>query len=338
MTPPYWRGDVAIAADLVEEVARVVGYDRVRAQIPAVAPQDIDSADFDRESELATTCAALGYTEALTLSLQSGAVAERWRECSLPEPYAVEIVNPLSEDQRWMRFSLVPALLELAARDRAVRPYRIFELGHVFRAQGDGPGGDPEETVVLTLLHAGGPSAFSRLSSDVKLLLRRMTGVETRVEPRAFAALHPGKTAALHSGDAVVGYAGVIDPRLARAYEVAGDTALATIFVQALPARTTPAYAPPSRFPPVDRDLAVVVSDDVLAGNLIEAVRLQPLVRSVTVFDEYRGPQIGAGKKSLALRIVLQSDASTLTDEDADAAIARIVTELRERFEASLRA
>jgi phenylalanyl-tRNA synthetase beta chain len=328
VTPPYWRGDVAIAADLVEEVARVVGYEHVRAEVPPVAPQDVDAAEFDRETELATTLAGLGYTEAISLSLQPASVAETWRANGIAVDAPVQITNPLSEDQRFMRFSIAPALLGFAARDRAVRPYRVFELGHVFH---DGQP-EPSETVQLTVLHAGGESAFGRLKSDVLALLRRITGADARVERGTFPSLHPGKTAALRSGDAVVGYVGVVDPRLARAYDVADTTALATLFVDALPPHVTPKYVPPSKFPAVDRDLAVVVALDVLAGDLVDAVRGEPLVRSATVFDEYRGPQVGEGKKSLALRIVLQSDDKTLTDEEADAALARIAATLRERF------
>jgi phenylalanyl-tRNA synthetase beta chain len=328
VTPPYWRGDVLIAADLVEEVARVVGYDRVRAEVPPVAAQEIDSDEFDRENALANTLAGLGYDEALSLSLQSGTVAERWRASGIPVDEPVEVMNPLSEDQRWLRFSIAPALLEFTARDRAVRPYRIFELGHVFSK--DDP--DPRESVQLTALHAGGESAFGRLKSDVLALLRRTTGVDARAERGAFPSLHPGKTAALRVGETLVGYVGVVDPRLAREYDVADTTALATLFVGSLPPYVTPKYVPPSKFPPVDRDLAVVVPLNVPAGDLTDAVREDPLVRSAMVFDEYRGPQVGEGKKSLALRIVLQSDDKTLTDEDADAAMARIVAKLRERF------
>ena len=336
VTPPYWRGDVEIAADLVEEIARVVGYDRVSAEVPAVAPQQIDSAEFDRETQLATTLAGLGYTEAVSLSLQPAAVAETWRANGIPVEPVVEITNPLSEDQRWMRFSIAPALLEFAARDRALRPYRIFELGHVFAeahaSTGSGHVPEPREEVELTALHAGGESAFGRLKEDVLALVRRATGIEPRVERGTFPSLHPGKTAALRVGERVVGYVGVVDPRLASAYEVADTTALATLFVGALPERVVPHYVAPSKFPPVDRDLAVVVDLNVLAGDLVDEVRREELVRSATVFDEYRGPQVPAGKKSLALRIVLQSDETTLTDEAADAAMARIIERLRERF------
>jgi len=335
VTAPVWRNDIALAADLVEEIARIVGYDRVQAQTPPVAPQDLGSEEFDRETELATTIAGLGYTEAISLSLQPASVAQTWRASGIAIDDAVEIMNPLSEDQRWMRFSIAPALLEFAARDRALRPYRIFELGHVFATarQATSAGqADPRESAHLTALHAGGESAFGRLKSDVLALLRRVTGVDATVERGTFAGLHPGKTAVLRVGDAVVGYVGVVDPRLAHAYDVAGTTALATVFVDALPARAVPRYTTPSRFPGVDRDLAVVVPLDVLAGDLVAAVRAEPLVRSATVFDEYRGPQVGEGKKSLALRIVLQSDEGTLTDADADAALTRITARLRETF------
>ena len=330
---PYWRNDIAMAADIVEEIARVIGYDRVRAELPPVAAQDLTSDAFERETAIATTLAGLGYTEAISLSLQPGSIAETWRANGLAVEPVVEITNPLSEDQRWMRFSLAPALLEFAARDRAVRPYRAFELGHVFAdAQPV-----PHESVHLTALHAGGdPSsssgAFGRLKSDVLALLRRITGAEAQIERGTFPSLHPGKTAALRCGDTIVGYVGVVDPRLAHVYGVADNTALATIFVEALPERAVPHYAAPSKFPAVERDLAVVVPLDVLAGDLASAARSEPLARSATAFDEYRGAQVGDGKKSLALRIVLQSDDATLTDADADAALARITAALKDKF------
>jgi phenylalanyl-tRNA synthetase beta chain len=332
-TPPYWRGDIAIAADYVEEIARIVGYDRVVATVPSVAPQAIDSDAFDRETELAQQMVALGYTEALSLSLQSAATSEQWRKLGIAIGDVVEIRNPLSEDQRFMRFSLFPALLEFAARDRAVRPYRSFELGRVFTDARP----DPHEAVHLSALHAGGAGAFGRLKSDLLLLVRRATGRDARLERGTYAGMHPGKCAALRVDETIVAYVGVVDPRLAGALDLADTTAIATLFVAALPPRAVATYAAPSRFPAVERDLAVIVADDVLAGDVVDAVRSEPLVRIATVFDEYRGPQIGDGKKSLTLRVTLQSATATLTDGDADAAIARIVDGLHARVAAVLR-
>jgi phenylalanyl-tRNA synthetase beta chain len=331
--PPYWRGDLVIPADLVEEIARVVGYDHVEAVVPPVQQQEIDSAQFDRENQLAGLLEGLGYTEMLSLSLQPGSVAETWHQNGVAVPQPVEITNPLSEDQRWMRFSLAPALLGFAARDRAVRPYRVFELGHVFANQAT----TPEERIELTAVRAGDEGAFGALKSDVLALLRRTLGVEPRVEAGTYPSLHPGKTAALHVGDQVVGYVGVVDPRLAHVYEVAATTALATVFVDTLPARSVPVYTPPSKFPPLDRDLAVVVPLAVRAGDLVAAIREDPLVVDARPFDEYRGAQVGEGRKSVALRIVLQSREGTLTDEQADAAMSGVVALLRERFGAEPR-
>ncbi len=164
-----------------------------------------------------------------------------------------------------------------------------------------------------------------------------MTGTDARVERGAYASLHPGKTAALRVGETLVGYVGVVDPRLARAYDVPEDTALATLFVAALPATAVRQYAEPSKFPPVDRDLAVSCRSTCWPATSPTPSAAEPLVRTAAVFDEYRGPQVGEGKKSLALRIVLQSDETTLTDEAAEAALARIVAALRERFGATPR-
>jgi phenylalanyl-tRNA synthetase beta chain len=333
VTAPTWRADILINEDLVEEVARMVGYDRVIDTPPTVTAQNINSDAFDREMELAVGLAALDYVEVLSLSLQPESVAKTWTDAGIAVPELVEISNPLSEDQRYMRFALAPSLMTFAARDRALRPYRIFELGRVFTQHE----GEPGETTELTALHAGGDQAFTRLKRDVLALVRSLTGSDAEVTRGEYDGMHPGKTAELRIGEDVVAYVGIIDPRLAFAYELEPDTALATVFVTALPERTVPQYVQPSRFPAVDRDLAVIVPLAVLAGDLTAAVREEKLVRTARVFDEYRGRQIGEDHKSLAMRLALQSDEATLTDADADAAIARIVKTLGERFGAAIR-
>lgn len=343
VTVPYWRTDIAIAADLVEEIARIVGYDNVRTELPALAPQMLDSAAFDRELEIAHTLAGLGYAECLTLALQPIAVADRWRSLGIALPPLVEIRNPLSEDQRWMRFSLLPALLDHAARERAMRPLRTFEIGHVFEDATEAP----QEVNVVSLLAATKPiagqpawrdSAFLAVSSDVRALVRAITGVEARLEPATAPGLHPGKTARILAGKAAVGYVGTVDPRLLRAHDITDDTVSATLFIDALPARATPHYVPVSKYPAIERDLAVVVAPHVGAAALGATIRAAtPLARGVAVFDEYRGPQIGAGKKSLAVRVILQRDDATLTDAEADVALGRIIDALRSEHEAALR-
>jgi len=339
VTVPFWRSDVQIAADVVEEIARVVGYDRLSEALPPVVEQTIDTAPFDREMELASALAGLGYHECITLGLQPIAVAERWRSAGIAIPDLLEITNPLSEDQRYLRFSLLPALLTHAERERA-RPLRTFELGHVFAA-----GDPPSETNVLTTLattaNAAAPAwrddAFLAAKSDVLALVRRATGREPSIVRGSVAGLHPGKTAAIHVDGAAVGWVGAVDPRLLRAHGIDDDAIASLLLIDALPPKATRRFIPLSKYPPISRDLAVILAPDVPAADVVAVAHAQPLVTQVDVFDEYRGPQIGAGKKSLALRVVLQRGDATLTDADADAAVAAIVAELGSRYDALLR-
>jgi len=342
VTVPPWRSDVAIAADLVQEIARLDGYARLVSAIPAIAEQPLTSNAFDREMEIAATLAGLGYHECLTLALQPQAVAQRWSAVGIAVPTPVEILNPLSEDQRWMRFSLLPGLLAHAARERATRPLLTFEIGHVF-AEVDG---EQHETNTVALL-ATTPlpatrvpwrdEAFLAAKSDVTAFLRRVCGADAAVVRGAMPGLHPGKTAELRFDGQAVGWVGVVDPRLARAYDLDADLVAAVILIDALPAKSVRPYVALSKYPVLERDLALIVAPHVAAGDIVEASRAAALVRRVDVFDEYRGPQIGDGKKSLALRLTLQRDDGTLTDADADATIAAIIADLQERFGAALR-
>jgi phenylalanyl-tRNA synthetase beta chain len=279
----------------------------------------------------------------MTLALQPRSVAERWRSLGLDVPAVVEIHNPLSEDQRWMRFSLLPALLEHAARERALRPLRTFEIGRVFA---DAPQA-PHETGVVSLLATtkaipGNPAwrdtAFLAASSDVRALVRAVTGRDARLERGTAAGLHPGKTARVFAGDAPIGFVGTVDPRLLRAQDIADDAVAAILFIDDFPAHSVPKYVPGSRFPALERDIAIVLDPDVSAAAVAATIRsAERLARRVDVFDEYRGPQIGAGKKSLAVRVVLQRDDATLTEAEAEAAMRRIVAALRDERGAALR-
>ena len=340
---PPWRSDVSIAADLVEELARIIGYDRVRAELPPTPPQTLNSTAFEREMAIAHALAGLGYAECMTLALQPQSVAESWRSPGIDVPAPVEIRNPLSEDQRYMRFSLLPALLEQAARERALRPLRTFEIGHVFADAPDAP----IETNLVTLLYLAKPpadqpawrdAAFIEAGSDARALVRAITGIDARLERATKAGLHPGKTARILAGDVAVGFVGTLDPRLLRAHEINDGAAAAIIEIDALPPRAVRPYVPASKYPAIERDLAIILDPAVAAADVSATVRAASvLVRNVVVFDEYRGPQIGADKKSLAVRITLGRPDATLTDADADAVTAQIVEALRAAHGARLR-
>jgi len=149
--------------------------------------------------------------------------------------------------------------------------------------------------------------------------------------------LHPGKTARLHIDGVPVATIGVVDPRLLRAYGIVDDVVAADILLEALPKRAIAPFVAPSRFPPVERDLALVLATDVPGADVLAAVRAHAGVRGAEIFDEYRGAQIDVAKKSLAVRVTLQRDDATLTDAIADATIAAIVADLKTRFGATLR-
>jgi phenylalanyl-tRNA synthetase beta chain len=344
VTPPPWRGDVLIAEDVVEEIARVVGYDEIGAELPTIAEHAIDSTAYDDERRISHALAALGYREAITFSLQPAAVRERYERAgiALPGP-AVEIRNPLSEDQRFMRFSLLPGLLALAARFEAVSPQlRYFEIGHVF-VDGDEPQESAEAGWLALTPRVAGPAwrddGFLAFKGQSLALLRMLAGRDAETVAARLASLHPGKTARLCVDGKAVATIGAVDPRLLAAYELEGAAYAGFLRLADLPAYGVPRYKAPSRYPPVARDLAVVVEPDMPAREIERAVRAggDGTIADVHVFDEYRGPQVEGGKKSIALRVVLQRDDATLTDADADKHVAAILEALRERCGAKLR-
>lgn len=325
---PPWRRDLTIAADLVEEVARIEGYDRIPAVVPSVAAHEISSAAFERGSNLASALVTRGYREIVSLSLRSQGV--------------VAVRNPLSDEARFLRDSLVPGALEFLAG--APSGTRIFEIGDVFA-------GTPEniDERVMAIFGFSSPrrdeplwrdTAFLALKGDCEEVLRRVTGRAMSVTAATAADFHPGRTANVVIDGATVGYLGAVDPRVVARHDIAGNVHLCVIDVDALPEYRTPHYRPPSRFPSTYRDLALVVNVDVGARDLEETIAetLGDLCTNAAVFDEYRGPQIGDNRKSLAVRVTLQKRDATITDEEADAAMQRLLATLRERFGAELRA
>jgi phenylalanyl-tRNA synthetase beta chain len=341
--PPFWRGDVRIVEDVVEEVARIVGYDKIESAIPAIAESTVTSEAYRTESRIAHAFAAGGYREVMTFALTPDSPQRRFEAAgiALPGP-VVEIQNPLSEDQRYLRFSLLPALLELAAKYAREGAYRIFEIGHVFE------GGDvPFETAgvawLLALPKSDEPEwrdgGFLSFKGESLAVVRALVGRDAETVSATSPGWHPGKTASLVVDGKDVATIGAVDPRLVAAYDVEARVYAGWTRTADLPAYRTPRYVAPSKYPPVARDLAVIVAPDIPALDIEHAVRAggDGAIADVRVFDEYRGPQIEAGKKSIAVRVVLQLPDATLTDAEADRHIAAILESLRERCGAHIR-
>ena len=164
-------------------------------------------------------------------------------------------------------------------------------------------------------------------------------GVVPQSIPAKLTELHPGKTAALQIDGATVAYIGALDPRLAAAFDVTAAVCAGIMPLAGIPAYRLPKYVPPSRFPGVARDLALIVAPEVTAADVAATIRasLDGIAREVRVFDEYRGPQIAAGKKSLAVSLLLQRDDATMTDAEADASIKTALDALKNKLDATMR-
>jgi phenylalanyl-tRNA synthetase beta chain len=344
ITAPLWRADIRIPEDVVEEIARVVGYDRIVAEMPPVLAQTVTSDAYRAEKRVAHAFAGAGYREAVTFALQPGGIARAYERAQVAFPgEVVEITNPLSEDQRYLRFSLLPALLELAAKYARDEPYRAFEIGHVFAADGEAPPLETAGVAWLLALPAQAEPAwqdagFLQFKAESLAIVRALTGSDAQVVTATLQGYHPGKTAQLLTGGRDIATIGAVDPRLADVFDVRARVYAGWMRFADLPSPTVPRYAAPSRYPAIARDLSLVVAPEIPALDIEHAIRAgSPVVTNVRVFDEYRGPQIAAGKKSLAVRIVLQSHDATLTDGDAETQMKAVVASLRERCDAQIR-
>ena len=374
VTVPWWRPDVVEEIDVIEEVARAIGYGGIEDRRTVAAPQDIDESQYVQEQILAHTCAALGYGEIVSIALQGSRTANAWERSGLSYwKELAAVTNPLSDDQRFLRPSLLPGLLSAASRawPRAGGRLRLFEAGHVFRpmddhdaeADGRGPVHEHEETRshdgmyvengVIEWPSLCGISSFASaeergaidrhllaVKGDAERLVTSLSARPVETQPHERFYLHPGAAADLVIDGTTVAKFGRVHPRLANAYELPEFTYAFMLYLEALPReRPVRAFAPLPRFPGTRRDIAVVVPREVSAGDLMRAVRAAaaPAFEDVWAFDEYVGPQVEPGKKSIALAVVLRHPDATITDAEADASIGAIVAALRDAFGASLR-
>lgn len=340
--PPPWRPDLAIAADLVEEVARMEGYDRIEPVLPSIAPHAISSAAFERERSIAKALWRLGYRETITHSLHGAGRLEKETRSGLPfDATPAEVLNPLSEDQRYLRASLFEGLLDYFTG--SLRPVRVFEIGSIFGRRDGDVIERPSLLFGFSIERADDPpwrdEALLRLKGDALALLREVTGRSAETTRAQIAGLHPGKSASLAIDGAAVATFGRVDPRLAKAYDVRMPAYLCSVDLQALPDRRPPQYRPPSKFPGTARDVALIVDAAVSAADVERALAsaIGGLCTSVTAFDEYRGPQVPSGRKSLAVRMELRRSDATITDREADDAVAAALPLVQEELGAAVR-
>lgn len=350
-------GGVVGMADLMEEIARLYGYDRVPETLIAdELPPQRGNPDLAREEQVRDLLVDLGLQEVVTYRITSPEREARALAPGAPpddRPY-VRLANPIAPDRAVMRHELLPGLLEVVERNAHVRErIAVFEIGPVFLPhEGEAL---PEERRLLALAMTGPrslphwegqdarPMDFYDLKGVVEALFEGLHLSPLAFEPAEHPAFHPGKSARVCLGEQAVGTIGELHPLVAERYDLPESPVLAGTFdlealLRAVPDRH--AVQPVPAFPPVLEDLAFVVDEAVPAAEVAALIRQAggDLVAGVRLFDIYRGAQIGEGKKSLAYAITYQAPDRTLTDEEVAKVRKRIVRAVEERLGARLRA
>jgi phenylalanyl-tRNA synthetase beta chain len=341
--PPSWRAlDVTREIDVVEEVARIHGLEHVPATLPSGARAGgLSSAQLLRR-RLHEVLLGAGCTEVQTLSLEPADMGERLGLAEDdPRRTPVRLANPLSAEQAALRTLLLPSLAAVAARNQSLgrSELAIYEIAHTYLPEGL----LPDEPWTAGALIAGRDASFFAAKGVLETVFRAI-GLELVVEPGEGRDpfLHPGRAARIVVGGEQAGYLGELHPALVERFGLSGAVAAFELHVgvleQALPG---PAIAVPiPDTPPLRQDVAVVVADEHLAGDVVAAARAAggELLRDVGVFDVYRDESaLGAGRRSLALRLTFQAADRTLTDEEIAPLRQAVVDDLAARFGAVLR-
>jgi phenylalanyl-tRNA synthetase beta chain len=347
---PTYRGDVAREVDLIEEVARVRGYETIPNQLPAIVASRPQGGREELARRVRQTAVAMGMSEAIPYSF----VTPKDLEAVGAPPPDVTLRNPLREELSVMRTSLLPGLLRVLSRARrhGERDARLFAVGAVFLRA---PQSRSEERLSFASVWAGKREEWLHAPPPVDVwdgkglaeglvarLLRRQAVVCSAKNGDRPAHLHPRGAAWIEVEGTRVGALGPLHPNVMDAFELADPVVAVELDLEALRAigiRPAHFVAPP-RFPANLRDIAVVVRDDVTAGAIVGAVReaAGELAEEVTLFDRFVGGGIAAGHQSLALRIVYRAPDRTLTDTEVDAQHAQVVARIRSEFDAKLRA
>jgi phenylalanyl-tRNA synthetase beta chain len=342
VTPPAFRFDIAIEEDLIEELARVHGYDRIPAAVPLARAACLPAPEATRSRAQVRNRAVLrDYHEVVTYSF----IDRRWEEelCGSNEP--VSLANPIASQMSVMRSSLIPGLVMSAAfnvRHRQSR-VRLFEIGRCFARSGDGYAQPIRVGAVAygdALPEQWGTSARRVDFYDVKGDLEAFFApAAAQVEVAEHPAFHPGKSGRIVVEGNAAGWIGELHPRWQQKYDLPQPAILLEVDFDALVRAPIPVYGGLPKVPPVRRDLAALFDEATPHAAVVEVLRraAPPIVSDIRLFDVYRGRDLEKGKKSLAFMVLLQDTRKTLTDSEVESALAHLRETLLERFDARLR-
>ncbi|WP_423063703.1 phenylalanine--tRNA ligase subunit beta [Candidiatus Paracoxiella cheracis] len=347
VTPPSYRFDLTIEADIIEELARLYGYNNIPArQMSGEYSIPVHSEAKIPVPRLMRSLVDRGYHQAITYSF----VDSKLQSLIDPETKPIPLVNPIASDMNVMRTSLWPGLLKTLQynQNRQIQRVRLFELGMCFWKEGD----DWRQVTKLGGLASGGAHSlqwgesersvdFFDVKGDVAALLdltRR--GRDFRWVTSSHPALHPGQSAVLYDKERPIGWIGALHPDLVDKLDLSHPPVLFEIDFEAIEARSMPKYHSISKFPAVRRDIAIVVDKEVSAEAIEQKIVESGghLLNMVQIFDIYAGEHIEFGKKSVALGLTFQDPSRTLIDDEINQVIDSVVAVLEHEFNAKLRA
>jgi phenylalanyl-tRNA synthetase beta chain len=354
VSAPYWRSDIKCSADLVEEVVRIIGYEKIpitRLGSPLPRQESRLSLPAQRSNlkdKLRNILTGFGFQEILTYSLVSLEKLQKLSpklELKIPP---LKVANPMTREQEFLRTSLRAGLLSTLSHNQKFEQagVKLFEIGKVFLPR-DKDLPEEKETfcAVLSGARAGlswqadkEPLDFFDAKGIVENLLNQL-GLKASFDIGDDETLFPGRGANIIVEDDKVGIVGDVHLRVTQAFELSNTICLIEVDLEKVLTKITgiKEYQSIPRFPSVSRDIALVVNEQVSYGRVEEIIQSFPLVTKVTLFDIYRGEQIPEGKKSFAIRIVYQSPSHTLTDEEVDQTQEQMLARLHQELGATLR-
>ena len=342
-------GDIKQAIDLVEEVARVIGYDQIpMTMLSEPIPCQNPDPTIDFEKRIRQGLVGYGFQEIITYSLVGMDALTKLTAEQLPETTPLRVANPMTAEQEYLRPNLRANLLTTLCSNRKHEEggIRIFELGKIYLSRQNDL---PDEPEILCALLSGPRQSkswhdgnnlidFYDAKGTVEGLLHQLvTNID--FEKGSDTSLHPNKQAAIIIDGNKLGIVGELHPRVREAFDISEPTYLVEINITTLLPFTTGhrMFQPIPRFPAVLRDIALIVDSGVTHYSIQNIIKGFPLVAGTTVFDIYSGSQVPLGKKSLAYRITFQSPDHTLTDDEVDKVQQQIIDRLSRELDASLR-
>lgn len=342
ITPPTYRFDLGIEEDLIEELARIHGYNQIPGSLPHAASEMLpDSETMLSPSQLREVLASRDYQEVINYAF----VDASWEREIFGNEMPIALKNPLSSQMNAMRSTLLGGLLSNLQfnLNRKQSRVRLFEIGRCFLREGDSYA-QPEKFAGLCYGDAypeqWGMSAriadFYDVKADIEALF---WPARVHFEPQPYPALHPGKAARIHAGSGVAGCIGELHPRIQKKLGLSRPPVLFELDLHALVSHSLPTVAEISKYPTIRRDIALVVPEKIRAQAILDRMTSEQLsvISEIHLFDVYQGEGMEDGKKSLAFRVLLKDTQKTLTDAEADLAVARLTRILEVEFGARLR-